>query len=160
MNDLNNFLKQLMLRFYFIASLLISFSFLLIGKLVHIQFYENNQGLDIKPDNLVKNVVLEPSRGDIFSEEGNILATSIPRFDLYWDATMPSKHLFNTQKNDLADSISVFKNLPSEIILNKLEKARKQKQRYLLIEKGLSFSEYKKFKSFPIFLVKVFTVGD
>ena len=88
-----------MLRFYFIASLLISFSFLLIGKLVHIQFYENNQGLDIKPDNLVKNVVLEPSRGDIFSAEGNILATSIPRFDLYWDATMPSKHLFNTQKN-------------------------------------------------------------
>ena len=159
MNDLKNFLKRLMLRFYFIASLLISFSFLLIGKLVYIQFYENNQGLDIKPDNLVKNVVLEPSRGDIFSAEGNILATSIPRFDLYWDATMPSKHLFNTQKNDLADSISVFKNLPSEIILNKLEKARKQKQRYLLIEKGLSFSEYKKFKSFPIFSQSIYRGG-
>ena len=133
MNDLKNFLKRLMLRFYFVASLLISFSFLLIGKLVYIQFYENNQGLDIKPDNLVKNVVLEPSRGDIFSAEGNILATSIPRFDLYWDTTMPSKYLFNTQKNDLADSISAFKDIPNDIIINKLESARKQKNRYHFI---------------------------
>ena len=98
-----------MLRFYFFTSLLIFFSFLLIGKLVYIQFYQNNEGLDIQPDTLVKNVVLEPSRGDIFSADGNILATSIPRFDLYWDAIIPSKYLFNTQKNDLADSISVFK---------------------------------------------------
>ena len=64
-----------MLRFYFFTSLLIFFSFLLIGKLVYIQFYQDNEGLDIQPNTLVKNVVLEPSRGDIFSADGNILAT-------------------------------------------------------------------------------------
>ena len=80
------------------------------------------KALTFKPDTLVKNVVLEPSRGDIFSADGNILATSIPRFDLYWDAIIPSQYLFNTQKNDLADSISAFKNLPREIIINKLRK--------------------------------------
>ena len=146
MNDKQNFFKRLMLRFYFFASLLILFSFLLIGKLVYIQFYQNNEGLDIRPDTLVKNVVLEPSRGDIFSADGNILATSIPRFDLYWDAIIPSQFLFNSQKNDLADSISAFKETPSQIIINKLESARKQKNRYLPIAKGLSFSEYKRFK--------------
>ena len=77
MNDKQNFYKRLMLRFYFFASLLTFFSFLLIGKLVYIQFYQNNEALDIQPDTLVKNVVLEPSRGDIFSEDGSILATSI-----------------------------------------------------------------------------------
>ena len=159
MNDQHNFFKRLMLRFYFFALLLTFFSFLLIGKLVYIQFYENNESLDIQPDTLVKNVVLEPSRGDIFSVDGNILATSIPRFDLYWDAIIPSENLFNSQKKDLADSISVFKNIPSEIILNKLEKARKQNHRYLLIEKGLSFSEYKRFKSFPIFNESIYRGG-
>ena len=159
MNDQHNFFKRLMLRFYFFALLLTFFSFLLIGKLVYIQFYENNESLDIQPDTLVKNVVLEPSRGDIFSVDGNILATSIPRFDLYWDAIIPSENLFNSQKNDLADSISVFKNIPSEIILNKLEKARKQNHRYLLIEKGLSFSEYKRLKSFPIFNESIYRGG-
>ena len=109
MNDKQNFLKRLMLRFYFFISLLIFFSFLLIGKLVYIQFYQDNEGLDIQPNTLVKNVVLEPSRGDIFSADGNILATSIPRFDLYWDAIIPSQYLFNSQKNDFADSISAFK---------------------------------------------------
>ena len=93
MNDQHNFFKRLMLRFYFFALLLTFFSFLLIGKLVYIQFYENNESLDIQPDTLVKNVVLEPSRGDIFSADGNILATSIPRFDLYWDAIIPSENI-------------------------------------------------------------------
>ncbi|GIS21772.1 MAG: hypothetical protein CM15mP122_2780 [Bacteroidota bacterium] len=41
-----------MLRFYFFTSLLLFFSFLLIGKLVYIQFYQNNEGLDIQPDTL------------------------------------------------------------------------------------------------------------
>ncbi len=159
MNDKQNFFKRLMLRFYFFTSLLLFFSFLLIGKLVYIQFYQNNEGLDIQPDTLVKNVVLEPSRGDIFSADGNILATSIPRFDLYWDAIIPSQYLFNTQKNDLADSISAFKEVPSEIIINKLESARKEKNRYLLIAKGLSFSEYKRFKSFPIFNQSLYRGG-
>ena len=98
MNDKQNFFKRLMLRFYFFASLIILFSFLLIGKLVYIQFYQNNEDLDIQPNTLVKNVVLEPSRGDIFSADGNILATSIPRFDLYWDAIIPSQHLFSKKK--------------------------------------------------------------
>ena len=35
---------------------------------------------------LVKNVVLEPSRGDIYAADGNILATSVARYALHWDA--------------------------------------------------------------------------
>ena len=66
MSDKNNFFKKLMLRFYFFTTLLTFFSFLLIGKLIYIQFYQNNEGLDIQPDTLVKHVILEPSRGDIF----------------------------------------------------------------------------------------------
>ena len=148
-----------MLRFYFFITLLTLFSFLLIGKLIYIQFYQNNEGLDIQPETLVKNVILQPSRGDIFSADGNILATSIPSYDLYWDSIIASNNLFNNQINELADSISVVKKIPSEIIVNKLSEARKQKNRYLLIEKGLSFSDYRRFKSFPIFKENIYRGG-
>ena len=159
MGDKNNFFKKLMLRFYFFITLLTLFSFLLIGKLIYIQFYKNNEGLDIQPETLVKNVILQPSRGDIFSADGNILATSIPSYDLYWDSIIASNNLFNNQINELADSISVVKKIPSEIIVNKLSEARKQKNRYLLIEKGLSFSDYRRFKSFPIFKENIYRGG-
>ena len=36
-------------------------------------------GLGLEPDSLVKNIVLEPSRGNIYAADGNILATSISR---------------------------------------------------------------------------------
>ena len=77
MGDKNNFFKKLMLRFYFFITLLTLFSFLLIGKLIYIQFYKNNEGLDIQPETLVKNVILQPSRGDIFSAESSLAIVTV-----------------------------------------------------------------------------------
>ena len=151
MSETTPFLKRLMQRFYLLASLLFLFALLLVGKLIYIQFYESGQGLGLAPETLVKNVVLEPSRGNIYAADGNILATSIPRYDLHWDAVTPSEHLFDTHKNALADSIALFVNKSSAQVLRNLEKARNQKNRYWLVAKTLSYSEYKRFKSFPIF---------
>jgi cell division protein FtsI (penicillin-binding protein 3) len=151
MSETTPFLKRLMQRFYLLASLLFLFALLLVGKLIYIQFYESGQGQGLAPETLVKNVVLEPSRGNIYAADGNILATSIPRYDLHWDAVTPSEHLFDTHKNALADSIALFVNKSSAQVLRNLKKARNQKNRYWLVAKTLSYSEYKRFKSFPIF---------
>ena len=58
-----------MQRFYLLVSLILIFSFILIFKLIHIQFYENEIGLGIEPESIVKNVILEPSRGNIYASE-------------------------------------------------------------------------------------------
>ena len=142
MNSEQKFFKRLMLRFYLIVTLLLIFSFSLIGKLIYIQFYENKKGLSLRSETIVKNVVLEPSRGNIYSVDGNILAISIPRFELHWDAIIPSDYLFNANKKSLADSISSLINIPSNRILRSLEKARDQNNRYWLVDKDISYSEY------------------
>ena len=159
MNSEQKFFKRLMLRFYLIVTLLLIFSFSLIGKLIYIQFYENKKGLSLHSETIVKNVVLEPSRGNIYSADGNILATSIPRFELHWDAIIPSDYLFNANKKALADSISFLINIPSNQVLRSLEKARDQNNRYWLVDKDLSYSEYKRFKSFPIFNQNIYRGG-
>ena len=56
-----NFSKKLMQRFYLLVTLILIFSFILIFKLFHIQFYENETGLGFEPESIVKNVILEPS---------------------------------------------------------------------------------------------------
>ena len=111
-NSLNRFHKS---RFYLLISFLAIFGFVLIGKLIYLQFYSNTEGLGIVPETLVKNVVLEPSRGDIYAADGNILATSVASYDLYWDAITPSSSLFNGNKQTLADSIATLTgNTPTE----------------------------------------------
>jgi len=151
--------KRLMQRFYLLAAFLFLFALVLVGKLIYIQFYENDEGLVLEPEALVRNVVLEPSRGNIYAADGNILATSISRFELYWDAVTPTEYLFNSFKKTLADSLSIVLSKPANQILIELEKARKQKNRYWLVAKGLSFSEYKRFKKFPIFNENVYRGG-
>ena len=57
MSEVTPFSKRLMQRFYLLAGFLFLFALILVGKLIHIQFYENEQGLGIAPETLVKNVV-------------------------------------------------------------------------------------------------------
>ena len=154
-----NFSKKLMQRFYLLVTLILIFSFILIFKLFHIQFYENETGLGFEPESIVKNVILEPSRGNIYASDGNILATSIPRYELHWDSVITDDYLFETKKKTLADSIASLTDVSSKFILKKLEKAKKNKNRYLLIAKNVSYSDYKKYKTFPIFNQNVYRGG-
>ena len=159
MSEEQNFSKKLMQRFYLLVTLILIFSFILIFKLFHIQFYENETGLGIEPESIVKNVILEPSRGNIYASDGNILATSIPRYELHWDSVTTDDYLFETKKKTLADSIASLTGVSSKFILKKLEKAKKNKNRYLLIAKNVSYSDYKKYKTFPIFNQNVYRGG-
>jgi len=159
MSEEQNFSKKLMQRFYLLVTLILIFSFILIFKLFHIQFYENETGLGIEPESIVKNVILEPSRGNIYASDGNILATSIPRYELHWDSVTTDDYLFETEKKTLADSIASLTGVSSKFLLKKLEKAKNNKNRYLLIAKNVSYSDYKKYKSFPIFNQNVYRGG-
>ena len=49
--------------------------------------------------------------------------------------------------------------MSSKSLLIKLEKAKKNKNRYLLIAKNLSYSDYQRYKSFPIFNQNVYRGG-
>ncbi|MDG1023834.1 MAG: penicillin-binding transpeptidase domain-containing protein [Flavobacteriaceae bacterium] len=143
--------KPLMPRFYLLVISLSLFAFVLIGKLIFIQFYQNNEGVSFSSDSIIKNVVLEPSRGNIYASDGNILATSISRYELHWDAMVPSQSSFEKNKAALADSLALMTGTSPKETLNLLNSVRRQKNRYWLVAKNISYSEYMRYKSFPIF---------
>ena len=143
--------KPLMPRFYLLVISLSLFAFVLIGKLIFIQFYQNSEGVSFSSDSIIKNVVLEPSRGNIYASDGNILATSISRYELHWDAMVASQLSFENNKEALADSLALMTATSPKETLNLLNRVRKQKNRYWLIAKNISYSEYMRYKSFPIF---------
>jgi cell division protein FtsI (penicillin-binding protein 3) len=138
-------------RFYSLVVGLTLFAFVLIGKLIYIQFYIGEEGVNIGSGTIIKNVILEPSRGNIYSADGSILATSIPRYELHWDAIVPSETVFNLNKKVLADSLELIMDRSSGEILKTIEKVRFNKNRYWLVAKNLSYSEYIRYKTFPIF---------
>lgn len=143
--------KKIMHRSYFIAFVLLLFSFVLITKLVQIQFSEGDKYREIASKRTLKKDILQPSRGNIFADDGSILATSMARYEVRWDAAVPSRSIFQKHKKELVNGLSEILNASEKSILNKLDKAVKDRNRYLLIAKNLTYSEQLKIKQLPLF---------
>ena len=152
-------LKKIMTRFYIVICTMIIFSFLLMGKLIYIQVFEGERYKVIASNQTVKNVVLQPSRGNIYSEDGSLMATSVAQYEVRWDSKVPSNSLYNNGKEKLAKGLSSILQIPHTELIEKLENARMNNNRYMLVAKNLSYSKLKKIKSLPIFNLPSFKGG-
>ena len=152
-------LKKIMTRFYIVICTMIIFSFLLMGKLIYIQVFEGERYKVIASNQTVKNVVLQPSRGNIYSEDGSLMATSVAQYEIRWDSKVPSNSIYNSGKENLANGLSSILQIPYTELIEKLENARMNNNRYMLVAKNLSYSKLKKIKSLPIFNLPSFKGG-
>ena len=151
--------QKIMFRFYFIVIGLFLFSMFLVAKLSYIVLIDGDKYTALSDSQMIKNVVIQPSRGNIYAADGNILATSIPSYELRWDAVVPRKAVFEKYKQALADELSKLSGRSSRHELQKLENARLRKNRYMLVARNINFSTYKKIKSFPLFNLSSYKGG-
>ena len=144
-------LKQIMYRSYLVALMLFIFSIILIGKLIHLQFSQGKKYRELASKRTLKNDIIQPSRGNIYADDGSIMATSIASYEIRWDAAVASKKNYQYYKNDLAKGLANIIDRDEHTILRKLDRAVARKNRYLLIAKGLTYSQQKKIKNLPLF---------
>ncbi|MFZ1264034.1 MAG: penicillin-binding protein [Chitinophagaceae bacterium] len=101
-------------------------------------------------------VALDAERGTIYSEDGQMLSTSIPTFDIYMDFNADG--LREKKGKRFIDNIDAFSLALANFFNDKtaagykkdLELAFKNKERYYPLKKKLSFEEYKIFREFPL----------
>jgi cell division protein FtsI (penicillin-binding protein 3) len=143
--------KQVLNRLYFIAVCIFLFAFAVVGKLVSIQLSEGDDYRRLAAKQTIKNFVIQPNRGNLYSDDGSLLATSATRYDIRFDALASKPEIFEKHLKSLSDSLSVMLGKPSSYYQNVFKKARSLKNRYLLLVRNLSYSEYLRIKSFPLF---------
>src|SRR5690606_4497993 len=95
----------------------------------------------------------------IYSADGSLLATSIPNYLIRFDAVAPTDANFNSNINDLADSLSGLLGKSSNEYRTNLTRARSNKNRYFLIARDLSYTDYMRIKSFPLFKLGAYKGG-
>ncbi len=96
---------------------------------------------------------IEAVRGNIFDENGNLLATSLPYYEVAIDINAPSisKKIFENKIDSLSDMIAnLFKDKSANYYSKLLRKARKVGDRYVVIRKNVSYKDLKTLKTFPI----------
>ena len=100
---------------------------------------------------------LEAERGTIFSEDGQMLSTSIPQFDLFIDFRVDYLH----EKNGIhfrnnVDSLgyylaNLFKDRSAESYAQVFKQAYADNEPYFELHKKTSFREYEILRKFPLF---------
>ena len=127
MNLRNIIITRLAIIYFFMLIMAI----VVIAKLLAIQNIKTDRWEQIA-DNLTHNTVsLEPNRGNICSDDGNVLATSVPGYFVRIDLAAPGvRKVYSQQSDSLALMLSsFFRNLPAKEYKRRLDAAYRQKDR-------------------------------
>ncbi|MBE9489067.1 MAG: transpeptidase family protein [Bacteroidetes bacterium] len=135
------------------------FSLLVVYKLVDIQFVQGNQYRELADKRTIKNVVIPANRGNVYSADGSLLATSVPKYDIRIDAITPTSKNFEKYLKPLCDSLSKFHGRSSAYYQQNIRKARANKNRYYLLARNIGYSNYLKFRNFPLLKLGAFGGG-
>jgi cell division protein FtsI (penicillin-binding protein 3) len=129
---------------------------LILGKTFYIQRFQGNHWRSMSDSLHQKIESIDAERGTIFSEDGQMLSTSIPTFDIYMDFLADGLQEKNGKRfKENIDSFSValsdyFGDKPAAAYKRDLQNAYRNKDRYYPLKKKLSFEDYKTFRRFPL----------
>ncbi|MFN3755826.1 MAG: penicillin-binding protein [Flavobacterium sp.] len=138
-------------RMYFMALIILMMAIAVLVKLFNIQWVEGDYYRELAKERTVKNFIIPANKGNVYSSDGSLLATSIPKYKIRFDALAPTDEDFNAHLKPLCDSLSRLLGKPSQFYTTELLKARANKNRYVLIARSLSYTDYMRIKSFPLF---------
>ena len=129
-------------------------------KLIDIQFVKGDAYRKQANEGTIKDFQIPANRGNVYTVDGSLLATSVSKFDIRMDAVTISTENFEKGIKGLSQELSKMLGKQSPGYYESyIRKARKNKNRYLFITRNLSYNEYQKIKKFPIFKLGTFKGG-
>lgn len=147
--------ENILLRVYLAFGLIVLFAVAVLLRLGDVQFVQGEKWR-AKADSLsTKEFEIEAARGNIYSNDGSLLATSVPEYELRMDMIaggIEKEELFESKVDSLAESLAnFFGNKTKSEYARILKKARHEKSRSLLIKKNVTYQDLKIVKKFPMF---------
>ncbi len=127
-----------------------------LGRVFFIQHMQGKYWRALSDSLHQKYVDLSAERGSIYSEDGNMLSTSVPYFNIYIDFGADGLREKNGKRfKENLDSLSyclssLFRDQSSIAYKKQLNQGYREDDRYYLLQRNLSFDQYKQLRTFPL----------
>jgi cell division protein FtsI (penicillin-binding protein 3) len=151
--------KSILKRLYIVAGFLVLFAGAVLFKLVSIQIVDGEKYQAMADTRTERMFTIEPNRGNLYSDDGSLLATSVSKYTIRFDAVTVSDADFKENVKPLADALAKQFGKTSSHYQQVLRKAKENKNRYALIVRNLDYSDYMAVKKFPLFNKGAFKGG-
>ncbi|MDR2231988.1 MAG: PASTA domain-containing protein [Tannerella sp.] len=157
--DKTNNSRIALIRYFLVIVLILPFIVGISGFTFKIAFGEKEKWTKEAERYKLPNRLINPTRGDIYSADGKIMATTMPRYYLYIDfqADGFSRDTFLHSKRNGIDSLSIYlsrhlKNRTADGYKKHLIRGLNSKSRhYPVYEAWVSYDDLRKIQQFPFF---------
>ena len=157
--------NNIMPRYSLIASVMSLIAIAVVAKSAYIMIVQKNYWLEVAAKQKKDNVPILPTRGNILSSDGELMASSLPEFKIYIDF----KTLKEAGKDTaFVDSINYICKGLNELFPEKtagefkqelLEGLKEEKRHFPIWKNRIDYNTYKEVKKLPVFKYDKFKSG-
>ncbi len=145
--------KGTLLRTYLLYAFMCVLGIVITVRVVSIQYFQGNKWKIAAANMTTSYYTIEAMRGNIYAADGNLLATSLPYYDIAMDVNTDylSDEIFNSKIDSLSNCFAkLFKDKSADEYYRILKSARSSNDRYVLLHKAASYEQLQKVKHFPL----------
>ncbi len=148
-----NIKKSILLRVRLAFLLIFIFSIAIVVKIADIQFVEGEKWAQMAEDIGLQYKKVKATRGNIYSDNGSLMATSLPFYKVAMDPAISDDEVYKSGIDSLAYLLSRhFKDKSTQEYKRKINDARLRKKQYLVINaRQINYQEKKLMSGWPIF---------
>lgn len=146
--------KDILWRVRFVYLVTLLFALLIFGKVIWIQVAEGSEWREKANKVTLKDITIQPNRGNIYAEGEKLLATSVPYYEIRMDfrATGLTEELFQRNLDSLSLRLSrLFGDKSALAYKNELIRGRREGKRFHLIRRRVDYNQLRELKQFPLF---------
>jgi cell division protein FtsI (penicillin-binding protein 3) len=145
--------KDILWRVYLMYVFMLLFGLAIVVRIAWIQIKFGDELREKAQQQEIKVFDVEALRGNVLADDGSLLATSVPVFEVRMDVASPliDQPLFDSKVDSLALMLSrLFQDKSRQSYLNQLVRARKRGNRYFQLKNRATYSQVKEMRTFPI----------
>lgn len=144
--------QDIRFRVYLAFTGICVFGLAIVIKAAMIQFSEGPKLKALAKELHTRFDTLKADRGNIYNEEGVLLSSSIPEFDVHVDFSVIDSALFANRIDTLCLCLSdLFKDRSAEQFKDEFVHAYEEGNKYYLLGHKLKYYQYEALRTFPIF---------
>lgn len=148
-----NIKRSILLRVRIAFLVAVVFVLAVVYKLVEVQMIEGDHWRSLAEQSSLDYKTIKATRGNIYADGDDLLATSLPFYQLAFDPSLVSDEIFTSKIDSLSTLLSkFFRDHSSEYYKKKISEARQMKSRYLVLNRReVNYREKHEMLEWPIF---------
>ena len=151
--------KSILTKFYLVAAFMTLFLLAIILRVINLQYVQGDAYRKLATELTVRQDTIYANKGNVYAADGNLLATSMSKFNIFMDLVTVDSSVFEENIVGLSKELSSMLGNSSSYYQKKLRTAKNKKRRYFLIARNIGYTDYLKMRKFPIFNLGVYKGG-